>query len=69
MKKLLILLGIAFLSLTVVSCGDKKKPPPAVIVEAPDYEPLAEGWKVQSYALIGVAVIIAIALMGKARNP
>ena len=66
--RLLILLGIAFLSLTVISCGKKKPPPPPVIVQAPDYKPIGEGMKVHSYALIGVAVIIAIAMMSKSRN-
>ena len=71
MKRLILLLGIGFLALTVVSCGGKKKqpppppPPPPIIVHAPDYKPLSEGWKVQSYALIGVAVIIAVALISK----
>jgi hypothetical protein len=68
--KLITLLGIAFLSLTIVSCGGKKKPPPPpVILQAPDYKPIGEGMKVHSYALIGVAVIIAIALMSKGKNP
>jgi hypothetical protein len=62
------LLGIGTLALASVSCEETKKPPPPVIVEAPDYEPIAEGWKVQSYALIGIAVIIAIVLMGKNNN-
>ena len=67
--RLLTFLGIAFLSLTLVSCGGKKKPPPPpVIVEAPDYKPIGEGMKVHSYAIIGVAVIIAIALMSKSKN-
>ncbi len=72
MIRLLTLLGIGILALTLVSCGDKKKPPPPpppVIVYAPDYTPLSEGWKVQSYALIGVSVIIAIALMNRGKNP
>lgn len=66
--KLILLLGIGFLALTVVSCGSKKKQPPPVIVEAPDYTPLSEGWKVQSYSALGVAVIIAIALMSRGKN-
>ena len=69
MKRLILLFGIGFLALTVVSCGSKKKqPPPPVIVEAPDYTPLSEGWKVQSYSALGVAVIIAIALMSRGKN-
>lgn len=71
--RLLTLLGIAFLSLAFVSCRGMKKPPPPppVIVHAPDYKPIGEGMKVHSYALIGVAVIMAIALMsrGKKQNP
>ncbi len=67
--RLLTLLGIGFLSLTVVSCGGKMKPPPPpVIVNAPDYTPLSEGWKVQSYALIGIAVIMAIVVIGKSKT-
>lgn len=70
MKRLTLLLGIGFLSLTIISCGDNKKPPPppSIIVQAPDYKPIGEGIKVHSYALIGVAVIIAIALMSKNKN-
>ena len=68
MKKLVTLLGIGTLALASVSCGGKKKPPPPVIVEAPDYKPIAEGWKVQSYALIGIAVIVAIVVIGKSSN-
>ena len=70
MKRLLLLLGIGLLPLTVVSCGGKKKPPapPPVVVQAPDYKPIGEGMKVHSYAIIGVAVIIAIALMSKSKN-
>ena len=67
MKKLLTLLGIAFLSLTIVSCGGKKKPPP-VIVEAPDYKPIGEGIKVHSYALIGIAAIITVGLLARKGN-
>jgi hypothetical protein len=40
-----------------------------VIDKAPDYKPIGEGMKVHSYALIGVAVIIAIALMSRGKNP
>jgi hypothetical protein len=67
MKRLITLLGIGFLALTLASCGGKTKPPepPPVIVQAPDYKPIGEGMKVHSYALIGVAVILAIALLGK----
>ncbi|NWK54984.1 hypothetical protein HW115_05145 [Verrucomicrobiaceae bacterium N1E253] len=58
------------LSLTLVSCGGKPKPPepPPVIVQAPDYKPIGEGMKVHSYALIGVAVIIAVALISRGKN-
>jgi len=67
--KLILLLGVGFLALGVISCGSKKKPPPPpVIVEAPDYGPISEGWKVQSYSALGVAVIIAIALMSRGKN-
>ncbi len=68
MKKLLTLLGIAFLSLTIVSCGGKKKPPPPVVVEAPDYKPIGEGIKVHSYALIGIAAIITVGLLARKGN-
>jgi hypothetical protein len=69
MKRLIILLGIGFLTLTLVSCGGKKKPPPPpVIVEAPNYEPIAEGWKVQSFTLLGIAIIAAIVVIGKRSN-
>lgn len=67
--KLILLFGIGLMALGVISCGSKKKqPPPPVIVEAPDYTPLSEGWKVQSYSALGVAVIIAIALMSRGKN-
>ncbi|MCP5535413.1 MAG: hypothetical protein H7A51_04165 [Akkermansiaceae bacterium] len=73
MKRLILLLGIMLFVLPLVSCGDSPQkpppPPPPVVVHAPDYKPLSEGWKVQSYALIGIAVIIAIALMSKSKNP
>lgn len=72
MKPILLLLGIGLLSLTLVSCGDRKHPPekerPPVVVQAPNYEPVAEGMKVQSYALIGVALIFAIAFMHREKN-
>ena len=64
--KFVTLLGIGFLALTLVSCGGKKPPPPPpVIVNAPDYKPIGEGMKVHSYALIGVAVIMAVALISR----
>lgn len=72
MKHSVLILGICFLSLAAVSCEGKKKsppPPPQVVVHAPDYEPLGEGMKVQSYALIAVALIIAVAVMSKPRTP
>jgi hypothetical protein len=68
MKKLITLLGICTFALTSVSCESEKKkatPPPPVIVEAPDYGPIGEGWKVQSYALVGIVVIVAVVVMGK----
>ena len=69
MRRIILLLGIGLLPLTVVSCGGKKKPPPPpVVVQAPDYKPIGDGLKVHSYALIGVAVIIAIALMSRAKS-
>jgi len=74
MKKLITLLGIGLLALTFTSCSEKKAPtpppppPPPVIVEAPDYGPIGEGWKVQSYALIGIVVIVAIVVMGKSKD-
>ncbi len=68
MKRLIILLSIGFLALASVSCEETKKPPPPVIVEAPDYEPIGEGMKVNAYAFVGIAVIIAIVLMGKNNN-
>ena len=69
MKRLITLLGIGTLALASVSCGGREKPPPPpVIVEAPDYTPISEGWKVQSYALLGIAVIIAIVIIGKSNN-
>jgi len=69
MKRLIILLGIAFLTLASVSCEETKKPPPPppVIVQAPDYEPIGEGMKVNAYAFVGIAVIIAIVLIGKSK--
>ena len=68
MKCLITLLGIGTLVLASVSCGETKKPPePPVIVEAPSYDSLAEGWKIQSYALIGIAVIVAIVVIGKSK--
>ena len=67
MKLLITLFGIGTLALASVSCGGKKTPPPPVIVEAPDYGPIGEGWKVQSYALIGIVVIVAIVVMGKSK--
>ena len=67
MKRLITLLGIGTLALASVSCGGRKKEPP-VIVEAPDYTPIGEGWKVQSYALIGIVVIVAIVVMGKSKD-
>jgi len=67
--KLILLFGIGLMALGIISCGSKKKQaPPPVIVEAPDYTPLSEGWKVQSYSALGVAVIIAIALMSRGKN-
>ena len=71
MKRLITLLGIGTLALASVSCGGSKKktpPPPPVIVEAPDYGPIGEGWKVQSYALIGIVVIVAVVVMGKSKD-
>ena len=68
MKCLITLLGVLSLSLAFVSCGEKQKPPPPVVFEAPDYKPIGEGMKVHSYAIIGVAVIIAIALMSRGKN-
>ncbi len=71
MKKLITLLGIGLLALASASCSSEKKketPPPPVIVEAPDYKPISEGWKVQSYSLIGIAVIVAIVVMGNSKN-
>ena len=69
MKRLILLFGIGFMVLTMVSCGSKKKqPPPPVIVQAPDYKPIGEGIKIHSYAIIGVAVIIAVALMSRGKN-
>lgn len=70
MRRLIILLGVYLLALTIVSCGGRSKPPepPPVVVQAPDYKPIGEGMKVHSYALIGVAVIIAIAMMNRGRN-
>jgi len=71
MKRLITLLGIGTLALASVSCGGGKKeppPPPPVIVEAPDYGPIGEGWKVQSYALIGIVVIMAVVVMGKSKD-
>ena len=72
MKQFITLLGILTLALASVSCGGKKKetppPPPPVIVEAPDYGPIGEGWKVQSYALIGIVVIVAIVALGKSKD-
>lgn len=67
MRRLITLLGISFLALTLVSCGGKAKPPepPPVIVQASDLTPIGEGIKVHSYALIGVAVIIAVALISR----
>lgn len=61
---------MVILPLALASCGGKKKPPepPPVVVQAPDYEPIGEGMKVHSYALIGVAVIIAVALMSRGKN-
>lgn len=68
--KLILLFGIGLMALGVISCGSKKKqPPPPVIVEAPDYTPLSEGWKVQSYALVGVAVIVTVGLMAGIGKP
>ena len=65
----LIIATVSMVSLTCTSCGKKKPPPPPpVVVQAPDYEPIAEGWKVQSYALIGIAVIVAIVVIGKSKN-
>ena len=68
MKRITLLAAIGLLSLTIVSCKKEKKPPPPVIVEAPDYKPIGEGMKVHSYALIGVAVIIAVTLMSRGKN-
>ena len=69
MKKLITLLGIGTLALASVSCkSEKKQTPPPVIVEAPDYTPIGEGWKVQSYALVGIVVIVAIVVMGKSKD-
>ena len=67
MSRLITLLGIGTLALASVSCGGGKKEQP-VIVEAPDYGPIGEGWKVQSYALIGIVVIVAIVVMGKSKD-
>lgn len=63
MKTLLIGSVAVLLPLTIASCSSKKKPTPPVIVEAPDYTPLSEGWKVQSYALISIAIIITVGLI------
>ena len=67
MKRLIFLLSVGFLALTLVSCGGKRKSPEPVIIEAPNYEPIAEGWKIQSYALLGIAVIVAIVVIGKSK--
>jgi len=68
MKRLITLLGIGTLVLASVSCEETKKPPPPpVIVQAPDYEPIGEGMKVNAYAFVGIAVIIAIVLIGKSK--
>ena len=73
MKRLILLFGIMLFALPLASCSDGPQkpppPPPPVVVHAPDYKPLSEGWKVQSYAMIGIAVIIAIALMSKPKKP
>lgn len=70
MKRLLTLLGIGFISLTLSGCGKETPASPTVIVNAPaDYKPIGDGLKVHSYALIGVAVIIAIALMSRGKKP
>lgn len=63
MKPLIIGSMAVLLPLTIASCGKKKQTPGPVVIEAPDYEPIAEGWKVQSYALIGVAIIITIGVI------
>ncbi|BDS05399.1 hypothetical protein NT6N_04390 [Oceaniferula spumae] len=50
-------------------CSKKKQdPPPPVVVNAPDYQPIGEGMKVQSYALVGVAVIITVGLIARNGN-
>ena len=68
MKKHITLLALLIIALASASCDDEKSTPPPVIVEAPDYTPIAEGWKVQSYALIGIVVIVAIVVMGKGKE-
>ena len=69
MNKMIIILLGAFCLLFVSCGGNRKQPePPPVIVQAPDYKPIGEGMKVHSYAIIGVAVIIAVALMSRGKN-
>lgn len=70
MKCYILPFFIALMALGIVSCEETRKPapPPPVVVQAPDYKPIGEGLKVHSYALIGVAVIIAIAVMSRGKN-
>lgn len=71
MKRVLIPLSAAAASvlfLSCASCSKKKQAPPPVVVQVPDYKPLSEGWKVQSYALIGIAVIITVGLIARRGN-
>lgn len=69
MKRLITLLGVLSLSLAFVSCGEKQKPPPPVVFEAPDYKPIGEGMKVHSYAMIAVALVIVFAVAAGRKPP
>ena len=59
---------VAVACLLCASCREEEPPePPVVYQEAPDYKPIGEGMKVHSYALVSVAVIIAIALLSRGK--
>jgi len=60
---------VAVACLLCASCREEEpQEPPVVYQEAPDYKPIGDGIKVHSYALVGVSVIIAIALMSRDKN-
>ena len=59
MRKLL-LLPVAMILLTPVSCQDKAVPPPAPVT---DTEPIGEGLSIIGYSVLGASVVATLGKM------